>query len=500
LILDCYAAVINLIGLTRGSHAQPTYDDHGKTDADFAIDPTPVTVENFWSGRHYSVGNYSRTALLGVTQHDGSKPAKAPAGASEEKIAAAEARLGVRLPETLRRLYKLCDGGSAQHYMIAMTPDPAPIFDDYQTAFPYDDIVPLADLESVSDNYTAYKSEEDPPAAEWLAGCQRMIILSYREETLLLDYRDGEAPKVVIADLTKAPEAHEIATFENFDTFFAALRRMEEPQLRTGATLPRSDISAVSVRPEQFWAWSAQAATRAATAQEIIAQEHNLGLKLPEALQNLYRTADGGAVAFTRLSQMALDDQPFPNDGLLAAGKLVTLKTLSGRIDFMDGAQPWTQIHEKSDHLLVLGASYDTALMLDYSELEANEEPAVLWLQTLDDPASNHVRYNSFTEFLGALRLSEHPSFIGDTSLSPLAPTPETFLISSRGPASAVALEETKDRLGLALPGFLADVYAHHDGGRVIFNHLPPQIRNPYGDLNAYPKSTDWAHVFRAIG
>ena len=50
------------------------------------------------------------------------------------------------------------------------------------------------------------------------------------------------------------------------------------------------------------------------------------------------------------------------------------------------------------------------------------------------------------------------------------------------------------------LPSFLADAYAHHDVGRVIFNHLPPQIRNPYGDLNAYPKSTDWAHVFRAIG
>ncbi|KQQ29289.1 hypothetical protein ASF53_18785 [Methylobacterium sp. Leaf123] len=161
-------------------------------------------------------------------------------GRAEAAIGAAEARLGVRLPETLKALYRQRNGGVTDYFLATDSPD-APLefegdealrgADDlWLTVLPGFDLAALERLESlgaISDGID-FGSDED----SWrtaLPEIDRLIALSNHGSDLwlCLDYADAAPePSVVLFDAI-APDRPGRITFRrpDFARFFAGLRR-----------------------------------------------------------------------------------------------------------------------------------------------------------------------------------------------------------------------------------------------------------------------------------
>lgn len=71
-------------------------------------------------------------------------------------IAAAETRLGVRLPDTLRALYRKLNGGYVGWLYVPLVPNPAPAYDDWRGAFSidYSSLASLDELRTVAEHYS----------------------------------------------------------------------------------------------------------------------------------------------------------------------------------------------------------------------------------------------------------------------------------------------------------------------------------------------------------
>lgn len=159
---------------------------------------------------------------------------------AEAAIGAAEARLGVRLPETLRALYRRRNGGVTDYFLATDSPGAPLEFEGdeavraadelWQTVLPGFDLAGLERLESlgaISDGID-FGSEE----ASWRAALpeiDRLIALSNHGSDLwlCLDYAEAASePSVVLFDAT-APDRPGRITFRrpDFACFFAGLRR-----------------------------------------------------------------------------------------------------------------------------------------------------------------------------------------------------------------------------------------------------------------------------------
>ncbi|MEL6338603.1 MAG: SMI1/KNR4 family protein [Myxococcota bacterium] len=468
-------------------------------EPELALEAEPPTFESFWSGRHFSIHDYSGTALTRITEHDGSRPRRVPIGASDALIAETEQRLDIRIPETLRRLLRIRNGGQLPTYYVPLKANPEPVYDDWTGAFAndYNDIRPLEQWVSLAANYEEYRNDDEPPATEWLPGCDRMVILTHRyDDTTLLDYREGSEPTVVLADLGNEPETRVRAVFDSFKTFFAALRAEREDEPDSSA--PSGFLSSQGLdlnRPDAFWGWHAGAAQKRATADEL---ETN-AFSFPQALRALYQAADGGHVAFAFCPRPEdVEFSPIPGKRLLPHGQCVSLAELSDRLEFPADARSWRELWPEPERLLVLSACFDSALLLDFRGAEG---PAVLWIEDLGAPAGTHLRWTSFDVFIEELRQPARSywggaSPLGDPTLSSLRSRPDTFFESSVPGADAAVLEASKTQLRLELPTALREAYARHDGGRVVFNYLPPQIINPHGYRNFAPQESEWERVF----
>lgn len=149
-------------------------------------------------------------------------PAGAPA--TEEAIAATEARLGVRLPALLRQLYAIADGGFVGDLYVPLKPDPAPLWGDWRGAFAidYSSLAPLDQLRTVAAHYAEFcdDPEDVPEHAE-----RRVILQARYGDMTLLDYSGGPEPHVQIVDFDKRRGEQLDIEFEDFERFFAALRR-----------------------------------------------------------------------------------------------------------------------------------------------------------------------------------------------------------------------------------------------------------------------------------
>lgn len=75
-------------------------------DVELDLDPAPVELFRLFRARHFSQQNYTAVALRDVVDHMGDRPLRRPRAASEAMLGAAEARLGRRLPDALRALYR----------------------------------------------------------------------------------------------------------------------------------------------------------------------------------------------------------------------------------------------------------------------------------------------------------------------------------------------------------------------------------------------------------
>ena len=181
------------------------------------IDPEPASVGTFF---------------------EGAAPVSGWAAEAEAAIRAAETRLGVSLPATLRALYRLRNGGPTDFFLATDVAD-APLrfagdaaigeADElWRTVLPGFGLIALERLETlgaIGDGIDFGGEDESWRAA--LPGIDRLIPISNHGSDLwlCLDYADAE-PSVVLFDATSFERPGAI-TFRrpDFATFFDGLRR-----------------------------------------------------------------------------------------------------------------------------------------------------------------------------------------------------------------------------------------------------------------------------------
>ncbi len=483
-------------------------------DADFKVLTRDITPETFYRSWHFSRKDYTGIALITLVGHDGNKPVRAPKQASETMIAQAEARLGVRFPETLRALYKLQDGGDLPSYYVPKHMNAKPVYDEWITAFAcdYDDLRPLSQLETLYDLYMEdFDPESDPPEEKknWLPRCEKLVILTIRTGYgTALDYREGLQPGVLLFDLSAVEP--ELKHFESFDAFLKACREIDE-----GASRDTENCKKVFGKPpnsydaDRFWK-KGNAGTAITQAQWETTGE-KLGVSLPSALLPFYKAANGG----TSVYQVALPEtnggsgeDPTPqenNEGdppipvfptgpyghqgfFLSLEHWVSLATLSDRLHFVDNRSPWRRLYDQPEKLIVISAAFDSALMLDYRE--SSTVPSVLAIQDLDMPTTGQS-FPHVENFLLRLRRYGLPEWdeksdIGDDRISARGLDTESFWFNDadRHPVEPVVLQSFVKKWGFesfGLPRALAELYEKQNGGAVRFRFAPPQVTNVHG-------------------
>lgn len=219
-----------LLGHGRGgaardelAHGQAGQEGTGESGDDGErLDLRPVTPATFFGGPHHMHVTYG--GADGPTVDDDASRGRGPA-----EIAEAEARLGVRLPDGLKRLYAIQNGGQTNGTMfVPLVADPRPVAAHWRETFAcgYDHLNPIERLETVHEYYLNWIDPDDPEEAETIPdSAGRMIVLAARyEDVTLLDYTKGDEPEVAQIDF-EAADATRHARFGSFDAFFAALRR-----------------------------------------------------------------------------------------------------------------------------------------------------------------------------------------------------------------------------------------------------------------------------------
>lgn len=197
--------------------------DNPTERAELRVSPEPLAPHTFFSGIHYSHG-YSAPP---EGKFDAT-PNEQSAGTAA-KIAAAEARLGVQLPEALRTLYLVQNGGSVRNVCVPKPGIATPSqWQHIDTPFGgYDDLYPTETLRTVFDSITDF-ADPDTEADRFPPGCKQMVVLAqWYQQTLLLDYTRPGEPTVVFADLDHPRWQAEALRWPSFAAFFASLRRYE---------------------------------------------------------------------------------------------------------------------------------------------------------------------------------------------------------------------------------------------------------------------------------
>jgi len=185
------------------------------------IDHTPITLENFFAGADY----YKKFNQTG--------PSKEPAPSLAD-INAVEAKLKVKFPEKLIQLYQRQDGGRVNHLIAPKVENPEEKSSDWFKPFSgYDELLKLEQITTIYDNVEDWADFDEDPGA-FPINSERMIMLAqWHRETLFLDYRNGDAPRVGFANFDRFPNLQnddwepEANWWNDFDHFFSQLLRGE---------------------------------------------------------------------------------------------------------------------------------------------------------------------------------------------------------------------------------------------------------------------------------
>ncbi|MFK7753447.1 MAG: SMI1/KNR4 family protein [Sedimentitalea sp.] len=475
--------------------------DKREKGADFVVLEESITPQTLLSSYRGSQ-DYSNTALTRITAHSGRKPDRVPFAANDLAISETEMRTGFKLPNTLKQIYKLKDGGSTHNIRIAKVSNPSATYDDWESAFGgYDDLHSLKSLRTVHESILDFASEDETDA--FPEGAKRMLILAqYYQQTTFLDYRNSGEPRVGIADFDQDNWEEKGLWFDGFDAFFAKLARVESDWERPQAVQKLSSKGPSPAHADGFWRFGGAADHGV---DDIIwsEAEQRLGLPLPVILRPFLSAANGGTPHFNLLpelsTEMEQDDrfELFPGGGLLGVHLWVPLKTLSDRLTFTFAHTPWADLWRDSEKLIVLSARFDTALMLDY---RFGDTPKVLFVKSLDDVKSA-IDLGRVDEFCTRLRAPRDPSPyeqpIGDIRLSARSINSESFWLSGgKAGVSEADLKAHQARLDHDFPDALKNWMQIQNGGQVRFRFLPPLKANPHGYLNPQISAGQWVDVF----
>ncbi|MET3498215.1 SMI1/KNR4 family protein [Variovorax boronicumulans] len=413
-----------IIKLERNATA-PVADQaaHPTDEVELDMDQRPLTPETFFKSPGYWRPDPLREALEGR----GKRVAKPALAASELEIAAAEERLGFRLPESLRALYRMLDGGYVGALYVPLKTDPGPVYDDWRGAFSidYSSLSPLKDLRTVRAHYEDFTDDPDdiPTQADTL-----LVLQSRYGDMTLLDYSRPGEPRVSIVDFDRNGDLADI-TFETFDAFFQALRRPKEEKPRSFnrelfRSKPLGDLPGDG-RATAFWGdanhpfvntakgrddgWHPKAMADDALINET---EARIGAKLPEVFKHLWRAKNGGDVAY-RFLKDGPDGEFEPFEELAPMEYVVTLAELSRRIDFSPGETPWHESMAEADKLVVLNAKREVMVLLDFRR---EGDPSLLVVDDFDACGIDNARaFDDIDAFIEKLRKFER---------SPLLPSP----------------------------------------------------------------------------
>lgn len=484
-------------------------------DDDFAVHTRTITPSTFYQGPHSGRRNATGIALTDIVDHRGDRPKRTPKEASDAMIMQAEQRLAVALPETLRTLYKIQDGGALPTYYVPIEDGVPQIYDKWITAFAddYNDLKPLDQLEILQDSYDEYYDPEysDESAKDhWIPGADKLVILAARTGYgTALDYRKGPDPGVLLYDHDNVPGKMEIMIFESFDAFFSALREIDSDHRQAKIKDAAYGLPPNLLDPDAFWASGNAGA--GITEQEWHSIGAALGVTLSATLHPFYAAANGGISKFTVAVPEHDSDPPlkvFPTGPYIQAGsflkaeQFVSVATLSDRLDFIDDRLPWRDRYDDADKLIVISAAFDMALMLDY---RAGATPTVLFSPNLDAP-DRDIAFASVEDFLSCLRRYGKENIdarreIGDPHISARLANAETFWMENRdaGPVDnkvASAFQKTWNLHEHGLPTAIKDIYAIQNGGAVRFRYTPPQVVTPYGQINYDAAAKTWLDAF----
>jgi len=384
------------------------------------IDPTRLNHSTFFESPGYWRQNAAREALA----QRGTPVEKPPFAASEAMLAATEARLGFRLPDTLRQLYGRMNGGYVGWLYVPLKRDAGPFHDDWRGAFSidYSSLAAVEKLRTVAEHYEDFTHEpEDVPA-----GADKLVVLQARYgDMTLLDYTRGPQARVLIVDFDRQSGVEPVdIAFENFDDFFAALRRVRPergvartvardlgPPLGEAPAEWRAPMFWGEAQPHFFYLNAVQrkdgSGPQLVADEALIAQtEARLGLRLPGALVALWHVKNGGGVSCRWVDIADGEGRPYSEAlrYLMPMEYLATLAELSDRIVFPPGETPWKQRFDAPQLLVVLEADHGRVAMLDYRDSGA-EAPAVLVVDDLDrGPPRELLRFGSVDDLLARLR------------------------------------------------------------------------------------------------
>ncbi|MEM6307316.1 MAG: SMI1/KNR4 family protein, partial [Pseudomonadota bacterium] len=264
------------------------------------------------------------------------------------------------------------------------------------------------------------------------------------------------------------------------------------------------------LRPEQFWANSHVSASRYATDKDWDDASQRFGHVLPDAFKHIFGIIDGGKLAWPYHEKLGVgkdgtNTSLFPDRAFHFGQDLpgidcwVSLADLSDRIDFQ-GETPYRDIHAGSENLIVMTASHDTALMLDYRR---DETGIVVFCTDLTD-ASCFVDLGTPSAFLSGLRRPPDTLYYGrplsDPRLSPMLADISNFWMegSDIKSLSEHGLARLNERLGCELPDQMARFLKQQNGGQPRFRFMPPigDKKNYYGRPESDPTQTEWIDVF----
>jgi cell wall assembly regulator SMI1 len=376
---------------------------------DLVIDPDPITAGTLFSGPARSEATREALAFRG------DRVEKAPCAADEGTIVAAETELGVRLPETLRRIYAMRNGGYVGHLVAPRVAAPRPVFDDWRGAFApdYSSLRRVEKLETVASSYEDVDVEpEDVPA-----DAARLVILQARYgDMTLLDYTASDRdPAVMLVDYDSGNDPVDMR-FADFDTFLAALRR---DRWREDYVYPRG--RPLGETPEETWPklfWNPEApnvyrniaewhkgdqlpAQRADEAM-LAATEQRLRVHLPATLRTLLAAQNGGGAAAVWLGTGATRRRVI--EQIAPVEFWVSFAELSGRVVFPLAERPWAEGIKAADRLIVIDAVDDRALLLDYRN---SGQPNLLVAHGL--AAAQGVRLEDLGPFASLLPQLQYP-------------------------------------------------------------------------------------------
>lgn len=338
---------------------------------DLVIDPDLITADTLFSAPARSESTREALAFRG------DRVEKAPYAADEAAIVTAETKLGVRLPDTLRRIYAMRNGGYVGHLVAPRVAAAKPVFDDWRGAFApdYSSLRAVERLETVASSYENVDVEpEDVPA-----NAARLVILQARYgDMTLLDYTTSDRdPEVLLVDYDSGNDPVDVR-FADFDAFLAALRRDRwDDDYITPPGRPLGEMPE-GAWPKLFWdseapnvyrniaEWHKGDRLPALRADEamLAAAEQRLGVHLPAGLRALLAAQNGGGAAAgwleTNATRRRVIEQVAPVEFW------VSLAELSGRVLFPLVERPWADGIEAADRLIVIDAVDDRALLLDF--------------------------------------------------------------------------------------------------------------------------------------